>query len=144
MELQLQLQEDMKKALKAHDKQRLDVIRMLLNDVKNVDLAPVPTTPQQAVAAYAKKLKKSQQEFEKLGRSEQVQQLQSELEIVESYLPKKAGDREIASLVEAFLKQHSFTASQFGQAMGAFMKEHGENVEPAIVSQLLRKGLAAK
>ena len=55
MDLQQKLQDDMKAALKAGQKDRLQVIRMLLSDVKNVDMAPKPTTPQQAVEAYAKR-----------------------------------------------------------------------------------------
>ena len=62
MDLLMQLQNDMKAAMKAGDKPRLSVIRMLLSDVKNIDLAPKPTTAEEAVASYATKLKKSQEE----------------------------------------------------------------------------------
>jgi len=44
MELLQRLQEDMKTAMKSGEKARLSVIRMLLSDVKNIDLAPKPTT----------------------------------------------------------------------------------------------------
>src|SRR6266545_4711054 len=68
MTLLERLQDDMKTALKTGQKDRLSVIRMLISDVKNVDLAPKPTTPEQAVESYAKKLKKSVEEYEKLGK----------------------------------------------------------------------------
>ena len=84
------LQEDMKSAMKAGNKERLGVIRMLLSDVKNIDLGPQKITEEQAVAAYAKKLKKSIEEYEKIGRGEEVTKLKAELAIAEEYLPKKA------------------------------------------------------
>ena len=49
MELLQKLQDDMKAALKAGEKQKLSVIRMLLSDVKNIDLAPKPTTAEEVV-----------------------------------------------------------------------------------------------
>ena len=70
MALLTKLQEDMKLAMKAGQKERLGVIRMLLSDVKNIDLNPVKPTAEQAVEAYAKKLRKSVEEYDKPGKSE--------------------------------------------------------------------------
>jgi len=53
-EILSRLQEDMKVAMKSGQKDRLTVIRMILSDVKNIDLAAKPTTAEQAVEAYAK------------------------------------------------------------------------------------------
>jgi uncharacterized protein len=141
MELLNRLQEDMKTALKAGQKDRLMVIRMLLSDVKNIDLAPKPITAEETVAAYAKKLRKSREEYEKIGRPEEVKKLDSEIAIVEEYLPKKASGEETEKLVDAFLGKNSFTEKQFGQAMGAFMKAHGSTVDPTKANELLRKKL---
>src|ERR1700734_631967 len=121
MELLQKLQEDMKAALKAGEKQKLGVIRMLLSDVKNIDLAPKPTTAEEVVASYAKKLRKSREEYQKLGKAQEVATLDQEIGIVDAYLPKKASTEETQKLMDAFLAGHSFTEKQVGQAMGAFM-----------------------
>ena len=139
MDLLTRLTEDMKTALKSGQKDRLQVIRMLLSDVKNIDLMPNKPTAEQAVEAYAKKLKKSQEEYQKIGKADQVATLQSELAVVEEYLPKKASREDTEKLVDEFLAANSFTAAQFGQAMGAFRKQHASaNVDPALVNQLLK------
>src|SRR5436305_5809909 len=109
MDLQSRLQDDMKTALKAGQKDRLQVIRMLLSDVKNIDLMPNKPTAEQAVEAYTKKLKKSLEEYQKLGRNEQVKNLQFEISVAEEYLPKKASREETEKLVDAFLSQNNFT-----------------------------------
>jgi len=134
----------MKSAMKSGQKDRLGVIRMLLNDVKNIDLAPKPTTAEEAVAAYGKKLKKSVEEYERLGKTAEVQKLMFEISVVDEYLPKKASSGDTERLVNEFLARNAYTEKQFGQAMGAFMKENGGSVDPALANQLLRKALAGK
>ena len=144
MEIQERLQEDMKAAMRAGQKDRLGVIRMLLSDVKNIDLMPNKPSAEDVVAAYAKKLRKSVEEYEKLGKPDEVRKLKSEIAIVDEYLPKKASPDDTEKLVDEFLAKNSFTEKQFGQAMGAFMKAHGSQVEPGAANQLLKKKLAGK
>ena len=144
MDLLTRLQDDMRTAMKGGDKARLSVVRMLINDVKNIDMAPKPTTAEEAVAAYAKKLRKTQEEFQKLGKTPEVDQLKYEIGVVESYLPKKASADETAKLVDEFLAKQTFTEKQSGQAIGAFMKAHGGGVDPALASPLIRQKLQGK
>lgn len=139
MDLLSQLSADMKTALKAKDRTRLDVIRMLLSDAQTADMKKI--TPLQAVEAYAKKLAKSREEFEKYGKADEVTKLTAELEIVNGYLPKKASVMETEALVEQFMAANAFTPQQAGQAIGAFMKANGANVDPAVASQIIRKKL---
>jgi uncharacterized protein len=144
MSLLAKLQEDMKHAMKAHETQRLGVIRMLISDVKNIDLAPKKLTEEQTVAAYAKRLRKSVEEYEKLGRAEEAATLKAELAIAESYLPAKASQGDTEKLVDQFLATHAFTEKEIGRAMGQFLKDHKDQVEPAQVNALLRQKLAGK
>jgi uncharacterized protein YqeY len=141
MDLLTRLTEDMKIALKGGQKERLQVIRMLLSDVKNIDLDPKKPTAEQAVEAYAKKLRKGTEEYQKLGKAETVEQLKRELAVVEEYLPKKASAAETEKLVDAFLAANSFTVKDMGRAMGAFMKQHGANVDAGMASQILKAKL---
>ncbi len=144
MDLLTQLQNDMKLAMKSGQKDRLGVIRMLISDVKVIDLQPSKPTAEQAVESYAKKLRKSVDEYQKLDKPDEVAKLKYELGVVEEYLPKKASTGDTESLVEQFLAAHNFTEKQTGQAMGAFMKAHGKEVDPAIANALLRSRLAGK
>jgi len=144
MSVLAKLQEDMKAAMKSGQKEWLGVIRMLISDVKNIDLLPKKITEEEAVAAYAKKLRKSAEEYEKIGRPAEVAQLKAELAIVEEYLPKKASAEETEKLVAAFLAENAFTEKQMGQAMGIFMKKHGQQVDPGVANAAIKQGLAGK
>src|SRR2546429_6046337 len=107
MDLLSRLTQDMKTALKSGQKDRLQVIRMLLSDVKNIDLMPNKPTAEQVVAAYGKKLRKSMEEYEKLGKADEVSNLKFEISVVDEYLPKKASPEETAMLVDEFLAKNS-------------------------------------
>jgi uncharacterized protein YqeY len=144
MDLLGRLTEDMKSAMKSGQKDRLQVIRMLLSDVKNIDLNPQKPTAEQAVAAYAKKLKKSMEEYEKYNKPDEVAKLKTEIAVVEEYLPKKASPEETGKLVDQFLATQSFTEKQVGQAIGAFMKAHGQQVDPGVANQLIKQKLTGK
>src|SRR3954471_5757780 len=115
MDLQTRLTEDMKIAMKSGQKERLSVIRMLLSDVKNIDLQPNKPTAEQAVEAYAKKLRKGVEEYQRINRPDQVAQLQAELAVVEEYLPKRASAEDTERLVDEFLSANAFTERQVGQ-----------------------------
>lgn len=144
MELLLRLQNDMKTAMKSGEKDRLGVIRMLLSDVKNIDIMPNKPTAEQVVEAYGKKLRKTIEEYQKLNKPDEVTKLQGELKVVEEYLPKKASTADTEMLVEKFLAANTFTEKQMGQAMGAFMKAHGKEVDPTAANAAMKKGLAGK
>ena len=144
MDLLTRLTEDMKSAMKSGQKDRLGVIRMLLSDVKNIDLMPNKPTAEQVVEAYAKKLRKSVEEYEKINKPDEVAKLKSEIAIVEEYLPKKASAGDTEKLVDEFLAKNPFTEKDFGRAMGAFMKAHGANVDAGQANQLLKKKLAGQ
>ena len=139
------LQEDMKSAMKSGQKDRLGVIRMLLAEAKNADLQKPPSTPQKMVEAHGKRLRKSREEYERLGKPEEVAKLDAELAGVEEYLPKMASPEETAALVAAFLERHpELTAGDAGRATGMFMKEHAGKVDPGTASGRLREGLASR
>lgn len=148
MDLLTRLQTDMKTAMKAGEKDRLTVIRMLISDVKNIDLNPAKPTAEQVVEAYAKKLKKSAEEYEKIGRTKEVETLKSEIDIVEGYLPKKLTKAETEPLVDAFLATNAFTEKDAGRATGAFMKQHADGtqgiLDAGVVNPLIRQKLAGK
>jgi uncharacterized protein YqeY len=144
MDLLGRLTEDMKSAMKSGQKERLGVIRLLLSDVKNIDLNPQKPTAEQAVAAYGKKLRKSMEEYEKYNKPDEVAKLKSEIAIVDEYLPKKASPEETGKLVDQFLASQSFSEKQVGQAIGAFMKAQGQQVDPAVANQLIKQKLTGK
>ena len=140
------LQSDMQAAMKAGRKARVSTLRMLLSEAKNADLQKPPSTPAKMVEAHARRLRKAREEYERLGKADEVAKLSAEIATAEEYLPKQASADETARLVDAFLAAHpELKAADAGRAMGMFMKEHGgAGVDPAAASGLLREKLQSR
>lgn len=144
MDLLTKLTDEMKAAMRSGQKDRLGVLRMLISEVKNIDLNPAKPTAEQAVESYAKKLKKSAEEFAKHNRSDEVKKLEAEIAIAEEFLPKKLSREGTSKLIDEFLAANSFTEKDAGKATGAFMKLHGSNVDASVVNPILREKLKGK
>ena len=108
-QLLIRLQTEMKESLKAGQKFRLDVIRMLLSEIKNAQVnqpggrdrewSDAEITP--LIAAYHKNLIKNMAEFP-ADRQEKIKQ---EIAVVENYLPKQITPEELKEFVVGELRQ---------------------------------------
>jgi uncharacterized protein YqeY len=135
----------MQAAMKAGQKDRVSTLRMLLSEAKNADLQKPPSTPAKMVEGHAKRLRKAREEYQKLGKADEVAKLSAEIAVAEEFLPKQASGDETARLVEAFLAAHpELTAADAGRAMGMFMKQHGGSLDPGVASGLLRERLQGR
>src|SRR5215213_8825104 len=79
-------------AMKAGNKDRTQVLRMVLSEIKRVEADKPDADPQAAVSAYAKTLRKTMAEMERLNQPERVAQLQLEIAIVDEFMPKNMDD----------------------------------------------------
>ena len=135
------VQSQMVAAMKAGDKNRTQVLRMVLSEIKRKEFDDVDARPLDAVAAYAKTLRKAMADMEKHGAAAQVTQLQSEIAIVEEFLPKAIEDAALAKLAaDALGALGPLTPRDTGRAIGAVMKAvaaTGQSVDPGKVRALV-------
>jgi len=123
MDVKANVQAQMVAAMKSGDKNRTQVLRMVLSEIKRVEADKPDADPQQAVAAYSKVLKKTMGEMEKLGQPDRVKQLQSEIVIVDEFMPKQMDDGALEKLVaETLSGLGPLTKKDQGRATGAVMK----------------------
>ncbi len=124
--LEERLNEDMKAALKGGNQGRLSTLRMLRSAIlvekkKDVSITNLPDPEAiRAFQSYAKKLKDSIAEYQKLGKTEEVAKIQSELTVVEEYLPATLSERESREMVRAVISELGATSMK---DMGRVMKE---------------------
>jgi len=147
--LEERLNEDMKAALKGGNQARLSTLRMLRSAVlvekkKDVSITTLPDPDAiHAFQAYAKKLKDAIAEYQKLGKAEDVAKIQSELRIVEEYLPATLSEEESRDLVRAVIAEVGATSMK---DMGRVMKEVQSRAqgrgEGKLLSDLVRSSLS--
>lgn len=141
-----QLNDDMKAAMKAKDKESLQVIRMLKAALQNEQIKTGhDLTADEELTVLSREMKQrrdSLAEFEKADRADLADKLRSEIVIVEKYLPAQLTEDEIRQIVSDAIQQTGATsAKEFGKVMGAVMpkvkgKADGNQVN-AIVKELL-------
>ncbi len=121
--LKARVQSEMTAAMKSGNKDRTQVLRMVLSEIKRIEADKPDADPQGAVSAYAKTLRKTMGEMEKLGQPDRVKQLQGELKIVEEFLPKQLEDAALEKIVvDTLATLGPLTKKDTGRAMGAVMK----------------------
>ncbi|MGM8138043.1 GatB/YqeY domain-containing protein [Enterococcus italicus] len=122
------LNDDMKTAMKAKDKETLTVIRMLKASLQNEKIKiGRDLNDEEELTILAREMKQrrdSLTEFEKAGREDLVEKLKSEITIVEQYLPEQLTLEEIHSIVaQAIEKTGASSVKEFGKVMGVVMPQ---------------------
>lgn len=116
------IKSDMVKAMKEQDKFRLSVIRMLKGaiDKERID-KKIDITDEVVIDVLAKELKtreESKLEFSKAGRTDLVEDLDKEIEIIKEYLPEPLTDEEIDKIItEAFKETEASSIKDMGKVM---------------------------
>jgi uncharacterized protein len=142
------LNEDMKQAMRAKDKETLQVIRMLKASIQNEQIKKgQDLNDEEELTVLSREMKQrrdSLAEFEKADRTDLADKVKKEIVIVENYLPAQLSEEEIRAIVtEAVAKTGATSPKEFGKVMGAVMpkvkgKADGNQVN-AIVKELLNK-----
>ena len=119
-----QIQKDIVEAMKARDEQRLSCLRMVKTALKNKEIdkmSPLDDKEsQQVLATLIKQRKDSVEQFTKGGRQEMADKEAAEIKLIEAYLPKAAGEEEIAAGVRAAIAEMSPAPTM--KDMGTVMK----------------------
>lgn len=126
MSLTERINQDVKQAMKARDKETLKVLRMLKSALQMEQLEhSEPLNEEQEITIIARELKQrkdSLAEFEKAGRQDLVDEVTDEIVVVERYLPKQISEEEIEVEVRKVMDELNATSkSDFGKVMGKAM-----------------------
>ncbi|MCF6154142.1 MAG: GatB/YqeY domain-containing protein [Candidatus Brocadia sp.] len=144
MNLKERVTEELKSAMKAQDKLRTSVLRMMLADIKIADTSGKPKDQidyVEVVRGYYKKLKKTREEYERLQLPDKVKELDGEIAIVEEYLPKQLSDDEIKKIVNEVIETNKFTVKEMGAAMKLIMSKYGSSLDGKKVQMYLKENL---
>ena len=147
MSLHDRLTEDLKRAMKARDQLRMDVIRMIKaavmnkemeikRDLDDAEMSRVMTT-------MIKQRRESIEQFEKGQRAELADKERQEIAILESYLPRALSTEQLSAIVDSAIRD---TGARSLKEMGVVMKAvmvrvAGQPVDGKQISDLVRSKL---
>jgi uncharacterized protein YqeY len=147
-----QIQKDITTAMKAREEARLSALRMVKTALKNKEIekmAPLDDQEaQQVLTTLIKQRKDSIEQFRKGGRNEMADKEQAEIGIIESYLPKAAGEDEIVAGVRLVISEMGAppTMKEMGTVMKNVMARFqgaGIRVDGKTVSDVVKRELSA-
>jgi hypothetical protein len=145
--LRLQIQDDMKTAMKAGDKRRLGAVRLILAAVKQreVDERKELTDPE-VLAVLEKMLKQrrdSISQYEQAGRTDLAEQEAFEVGVIQGYMPAALGDAEIAALIEEAIAATGAKAmADMGKVMAIVKPKIQGRADMGAVSARVKQRLA--
>ena len=147
MSLKTQLTDDMKTAMKAGEKARLGVIRLINAAIKQKEVDERVEMDDAAVLAVLEKMVKQRRDsisqFDAAGREDLSVIERDEMAIIELYLPAKMGEAEIVAAIDAAIAQTGATgAADMGKLMAVLKPQLAGKADMGDVSKLVKQKLA--
>ena len=146
MSLKEILNNDIKTAMKAKDKETLAVLRMIKTAVQAAEIDKKEELNAEEeltiLAREAKQRRESLAEFVKAGRDELVAKTEAEIEIVERYLPKQLSLEEVKEVIATVAEKiGATTQKEFGKLMGAVMQELKGKADGNVIKEQVKAHL---
>ncbi len=148
MSLKLQLTEAMKDAMRAKDKVRLDAIRLMLAAIKQLEVDNRVELDDTATLAVLDKMVKQRREsirqYSEAGRQDLADAEQTEIEIIQAYLPQALSAAELEALVaEAIAQTGASSVKDMGKVMGWIKPKAQGRADMSQVNALIKASLAS-
>ncbi len=145
--LKTQLQDDMKSSMKARDKRRLGVIRLMLAAIKQIEVDERIDLDDARIIQTLDKMMKQRREsitqFEKASRDDLIQIEVAELELIQTYLPEALSDSEIQQLIEqSIVANNAQSIRDMGKVMAELKPKLLGRADMSKVSQLIKTRLS--
>lgn len=123
MTLKAQISDDMKTAMKAGDKDRLKVVRLILAAIKQIEVDKRIELDDAAVLGVLDKMVKQRRDsvsqFTDGGRQDLVDIELAEIEVLEDYLPERLSDAELDAIIDQAIKDSAAESIRdMGKVMG--------------------------
>jgi len=145
--LKARITEEMKAAMKAGDKARLGVLRLILAALKQVEVDERIELDDARVLAILDKMVKqrrdSVEQYDKAGRTELADQERYEISVIQEFLPQPLTEDEIEALVdEAIAATGAASMKEMGKVMGRLKPQLQGRADMGAVSALVKRKLS--
>jgi uncharacterized protein YqeY len=146
MSLKERVQEDMKTAMRAADKDRLATVRLILAAIKQREVDERIVLDDTQVLSVLEKMMKQRREsitqFEAGGRSDLVAKERAELKLIGGYLPAQLNDAELDALIKTTIAETGASSiKDMGKVMGIIKGKAQGRADMALVGARIRARL---
>ncbi len=138
---------DLLASMKEQDKFKLGVLRMLKSalQMEQINIGH-DLTDEETLTVIRREVKKrnsSIQEYEKFGKTDTVQDLKHEVEILESYLPAMLSDEEVEKIIDEVIETfENPDIKSMGKIISLVKEKTNGNADMSKVSALVKERLS--
>lgn len=141
------VQNDLKTAMKAKDKERLSTLRMLLTAIKNEQIDKGAELDDDGFLVVVRRLvkqrKDSSKQYRDNGRDELADKEDAEAAILEGYLPTQVDEAVLKQAIADFIAAEGLSGPKgIGPVMKAMMQKFGATAEGGTINKIARELLA--
>ena len=142
-----QLTRDMKEAMKARDKERLSTVRMLKAALQNESIhLNKDLSEDEALTVLSRELKQrkdSLEEFRNADRDDLVQKVQTEIDVILTYMPEPLSDQDLEKLIDETIAESGATSkADMGKVMQLIMPKVKGKADGGKVNKFVQKRLS--
>lgn len=144
-----QVSNDIKEAMKARDKVRLETLRNIKKVFIEAKTAPGANDTLEDAAAMkilaklAKQGKESAETFKQQNREDLAEAELAQVKVIEEYLPKPLTEEEIEAQVKEIIAQTSASSiKEMGKVMGVASKKMAGKADGKVISDIVKKLLS--
>jgi uncharacterized protein YqeY len=147
-DLKQRINDDTREAMRAREKERVAVLRMILAAIKQKEVDSRTELDDTGVLAVLEKMARQHQDsieqFEKAGRNDLVEKERFELDVVRTYLPEPLDEAEIARIIdETVAETGAASVKDMGKVMAAIKPRLQGRADMSAVSARVRARLGA-
>ncbi len=142
------IKEDMKTAMKAKDKDRLGVIRMILAAIKQIEVDQrIELDDEQTVVVLDKMLKQRREsirQYQDAGRTDLSEVEEAEILVIQDFLPKALTEDEMSQMVvDAIAEAGASSIKDMGKVMGLLKPKMIGRADMSQVSAVIKQKLSS-
>ena len=147
MTLVTQLEQEVRDAMLARDNERRDALRLILSSLKSAEkdlLRPLSKEEElQVLQRERKRRNEAAEAFRAGGREEQAGQEETELAILEEFMPEPLSEDELERIVDDAIAETGATSLRdMGRVMADVMPQVAGRADGSAVGQIVREKLA--
>lgn len=147
-DLKIRITEDVKTAMKAGEKDRVSLLRMLTAELKQREVVEqIVLTDAAVITAIEKMLKQrkdSEQQFRAAGRAELADKEAGEIALLMAYLPAQLSDAELDAILAATIAETGAAGPKdMGKVMGAIKPKVAGKTDMGALSARIKAKLGA-
>lgn len=149
MSIKATVLEQTKEAMKAKDKERLLVLRLISSEFKRIEVDErIELDEARELAVLDKMLKQRREsiaQFEAAGRDELAAKEKIEIEIIQSFMPQPLSEEQVKQIIEAAIRESKAASVQeMGKVMAIVRPQCQGRADMAQVSQAIKALLGAQ